>query len=103
MMQAFNGAGDTTTPKIVYLFGFWLLEIPLAYWLAVPAHLHTNGVYYAIVIAEPAIAAAQRRDVQTREVEASEDLGCPPRAPARSVGCHHLLPLQGRPTSLLGV
>ena len=58
MMQAFNGAGDTITPTIVYLFGFWLTEIPLAYWLAIPGHLHANGVYYAIVIAESAIAAA---------------------------------------------
>ena len=58
MMQAFNGAGDTTKPTIVSLFGFWLLEIPLAYWLAIPAHLHTNSVYYLIAIAESAIAAA---------------------------------------------
>lgn len=58
MMQAFNGAGDTITPTIVYLFGFWLLEIPLAYWLAIPARLHANGVYFAIVIAESAIAVA---------------------------------------------
>ncbi len=58
MMQAFNGAGDTLTPTIVYLFGFWLLEIPLAYWLAIPARLQANGVYWAIVVAESAIAAA---------------------------------------------
>jgi Na+-driven multidrug efflux pump len=58
MMQAFNGAGDTLTPTVVYLFGFWLLEIPLAYWLAIPARLHSNGVYWAIVVAESAIALA---------------------------------------------
>jgi putative MATE family efflux protein len=58
MLQAFNGAGDTTTPTIVNFFGFWLLEIPLAYALAVPLHFQANGAYFAIVISECAIAAA---------------------------------------------
>jgi putative MATE family efflux protein len=58
MLQAFNGAGDTVTPTIVHFFGFWILEIPLAYWLAVPLKLHSNGVYSAIVVAECSIAAA---------------------------------------------
>ncbi len=58
MLQAFNGAGDTLTPTIVNVFGFWFLEIPLAYWLAIKHCLHSNGVSYAIVIAEAAIAAA---------------------------------------------
>ncbi|HZR31252.1 MAG TPA: MATE family efflux transporter [Terriglobales bacterium] len=58
MLQAFNGAGDTVTPTIVNLFGFWFLEIPLAYWLAIRAGWGTSGVFYAIVIAEAAIAAA---------------------------------------------
>ena len=58
MLQAFNGAGDTITPTIVNLFGFWLLEIPLAYWLAIPMGMHGNGVYWSVVVAEGSIALA---------------------------------------------
>jgi len=58
MMQAFNGAGDTITPTIVNFFGFWLLEIPLAYSLAIPLHMKSNGVFASIAIAESAMAVA---------------------------------------------
>ena len=58
MLQAFNGAGDTITPTIVNLFGFWLLEIPLAYWLAIDEGMRSKGVFVSIVIAEGAIAVA---------------------------------------------
>jgi len=58
MLQAFNGAGDTRTPTMVNFFGFWLLEIPLAYALAIKLGLHATGVYWAIVISEVCIAAA---------------------------------------------
>lgn len=57
MMQAFNGAGDTITPTIVNFFGFWLFEIPLAYWLAIPLHMRSNGVFFSIAIAEGSMAA----------------------------------------------
>jgi Na+-driven multidrug efflux pump len=58
MLQAFNGAGDTITPTIVNFFGFWLLEIPLAYFLAITLKWQSKGAFWAIVVAEGAIAAA---------------------------------------------
>jgi putative MATE family efflux protein len=58
MLQAFNGAGDTVTPTIVNFFGFWLFEIPVAYYLALHTTLRANGVYASIAIAETAMAIA---------------------------------------------
>jgi Na+-driven multidrug efflux pump len=52
MIQALNGAGDTRTPSLLNFICFWMLQIPLAYWLAQDAGLGPTGVFIAIVISE---------------------------------------------------
>lgn len=56
MVQAFNGAGDTNTPTVINLFCYWLLQIPLAYALALWAGMGAQGVFLAITISESTIA-----------------------------------------------
>lgn len=52
MIQSFNGAGDTSTPTWINFFCFWLIEIPLAYSLALVMGFGEYGVFYAILSAE---------------------------------------------------
>ena len=55
LVNSLNGAGDTLTPMFINIFCFWLIEIPLAYLLAIKLGMQEKGVYYAIVIAETAM------------------------------------------------
>jgi len=55
--QAFNGAGDTTTPTVINLVCFWLIQIPLAYWLAKGIDFGPNGAFVAMVVAEGLLTA----------------------------------------------
>lgn len=56
LTQAFNGAGDTWTPTLINLGCFWLLELPLAWFLARHTALGVHGVYVAIAVAFSTLA-----------------------------------------------
>ncbi len=56
VIQAFNGAGDTITPTKINFFCYWMLQIPLAYYLATMTPLDAIGVFWAITVAESLLA-----------------------------------------------
>ena len=58
IIQAFNGAGDSRTPTILNLFGYWLFQIPLAYTMAMIWGFGAAGSFWAIAIAESVMAVA---------------------------------------------
>ena len=58
MANAFNGAGDTKTPTIINAIGFWLFQIPLAFFLSKTLKMGATGAFIAIPVAETAIAIA---------------------------------------------
>ncbi len=56
LIQGFNGSGDTFTPTKINLVCFWLVEIPLAYLLAITFEMGLMGASIAIVSAESLLA-----------------------------------------------
>lgn len=56
MTQALNGAGDTKTPTLINLICFWLIQVPLAWYLCTMTSWQVRGVFSAIPIAESLIA-----------------------------------------------
>ncbi|QNL22995.1 MATE family efflux transporter [Hyphobacterium sp. CCMP332] len=54
-VQAFNGAGDTKTPTWINLIFFWIIQIPLAYFLAIHLNWNQSGVFWAVFISESSV------------------------------------------------
>jgi Na+-driven multidrug efflux pump len=54
-VQAFNGAGDTATPTRINFVFFWLIQIPLAWWLALYLDWGSSGVFWAVFFSETAV------------------------------------------------
>lgn len=56
MIQSLNGAGDTKTPTWINIFCFWIIQVPLAWLLAVYFQLGPIGAFIAIPTAETVLA-----------------------------------------------
>lgn len=56
VIQSLNGAGDSKTPILINLLCFWMIEIPLAYGLAILLNMGETGVFASIPIAESLMA-----------------------------------------------
>ena len=52
LVQAFNGAGDTTTPTLINLGVYWMFQLPMAWWLGLKLGLGAMGAFWAVPIAE---------------------------------------------------
>lgn len=53
--QAFNGAGDTSTPTKINLVFFWFIQIPLSYYLAITLDWKHSGVFWGVFISETSV------------------------------------------------
>ena len=53
---AFNGAGDTATPTWINFFVYWVVQLPLAWALAVPAGFGMQGVFVTVAICQTLMA-----------------------------------------------
>ncbi len=70
---AFNGAGDTTTPTWLHFIAYWVVQIPLAWLLAMPFGWGPDGVFWAIAVGQLTLAvtgvlAFRRGTWRTREI-----------------------------------
>lgn len=54
-VQAFNGAGDTKTPTKINVVFFWLIQIPLSYFLAIKLDWGYSGVFWGVFFSETSV------------------------------------------------
>jgi Na+-driven multidrug efflux pump len=52
LTQAFNGAGDTITPTLINLLAFWVVQIPVAYILAIHFQMGPRGAFWWVPTAD---------------------------------------------------
>lgn len=52
---AFNGSGDTKTPTLINLVFFWLIQIPLSWYLAISLGWEQSGVFWAVFFSETSV------------------------------------------------
>lgn len=52
---AFNGAGDTKTPTYINLVFFWLIQIPLSWYLAISLGWEQSGVFWGVFFSETSV------------------------------------------------
>jgi putative MATE family efflux protein len=54
-VQAFNGAGDTKTPTYINIVFFWMIQIPLCYYLAIHLNWQQSGVFWGVLFSETSV------------------------------------------------
>jgi putative MATE family efflux protein len=52
LLQAFNGAGDTATPTRINFITYWLVQIPLAWFVSQQLGYGATSIFWAVALAE---------------------------------------------------
>lgn len=71
IIGALRGAGDTRTPFLVNLMGYWVVGIPISVLLGFPLGMQTVGVWWGLVVGLALVAvvlAIRLRQVFSREI-----------------------------------
>ncbi len=55
---ALRGVGDTRSPMLAHLAGYWLIGLPVAYLLCYPAHWGVSGIWVGLTVALVVIGCA---------------------------------------------